>query len=40
MDFTISPELDDLRKRTRAFIDEHVIPLEADAANYSTASLE
>ena len=34
MDFTISPELDDLRQRTRAFIDEHVIPLESDAANY------
>ncbi|MGE3144507.1 MAG: acyl-CoA dehydrogenase family protein [Pseudorhodoplanes sp.] len=34
MDFTISPELDDLRQRTRAFIDEHVIPLESDTANY------
>jgi acyl-CoA dehydrogenase len=34
MDFTISPELEDLRKRTRAFIDEHVIPLESDPANY------
>ena len=34
MDFTISPELDDLRQRTRAFIDEHVIPLESDPANY------
>jgi acyl-CoA dehydrogenase len=34
MDFAISPELDGLRTRTRAFIDEHVIPLEADSANY------
>jgi acyl-CoA dehydrogenase len=34
MDFTISPELEDLRKRTRAFIDDHVIPLEADTGNY------
>ena len=34
MDFTISAELDDLRRRTRAFIDGHVIPLEADPKNY------
>ena len=34
MDFTISPQLDDLRQRTRAFVDEHVIPLESDTANY------
>ena len=34
MDFNISPELDALRLRTRAFIDEHVIPLESDQANY------
>ena len=34
MDFKISPELEDLRLRTRAFVDEHVIPLESDPANY------
>ena len=34
MDFTIPPDVEDLRLRTRAFIDEQVIPLEADAANY------
>lgn len=34
MDFKISPSLEDLRLRTRAFVDEHVIPLESDVANY------
>jgi acyl-CoA dehydrogenase len=34
MDFTLPPEIDDIRKRTRAFIAEHVLPLEADPANY------
>jgi acyl-CoA dehydrogenase len=34
MDFTLPPEIDDIRKRTRAFIGEHVLPLEADPANY------
>jgi acyl-CoA dehydrogenase len=34
MDFTISPELEDLRTRTRAFIDTHVIPLESDPTSY------
>jgi len=34
MHFNISPELDALRLRTRAFIDEHVIPLESDPKNY------
>ncbi|MGZ5828998.1 MAG: acyl-CoA dehydrogenase family protein [Xanthobacteraceae bacterium] len=35
MDFTLSPEIEDIRVRTRAFVDEHVIPLEADPANFS-----
>ena len=35
MDFTISPELDDLRMRLRAFIADEVIPLETDRANYN-----
>jgi len=35
MDFTLSPEIEDLRVRTRAFVDEHVLPLESDAHNFS-----
>src|SRR6202046_1139501 len=35
MDFTLSPEIEDLRVRTRAFVDEHVLPLEADHHNFS-----
>ena len=34
MDFTLPPEIEDIRRRTRAFVDEHVIPLENDRANY------
>lgn len=34
MDFTLSPEIDRLRRRVRAFIAEHVLPLEADRANW------
>jgi acyl-CoA dehydrogenase len=34
MDFTLPPELEDIRRRTRAFIDEHVLPVEADRANW------
>src|SRR6058998_92615 len=34
MDFALSPEIDDIRRRTRAFVEEHVLPLEADRANY------
>src|SRR5277367_4654502 len=35
MDFTLSPEIENLRLRTRAFIEEHVLPLEADPENFS-----
>ena len=35
MDFTLSPEVEDLRLRTRAFIEEHVLPLESDSQNFS-----
>jgi acyl-CoA dehydrogenase len=35
MDFTLSPEIETLRLRTRAFIEEHVLPLEADPKNFS-----
>jgi acyl-CoA dehydrogenase len=35
MDFTLSPEIEALRLKTRAFIEEHVLPLEADPVNFS-----
>src|SRR6185437_12732765 len=35
MDFNLSPEIEDLRLRTRAFVEEHVLPLEKDPANFS-----
>jgi acyl-CoA dehydrogenase len=35
MDFTLSPEIEDLRLRTRAFIETHVLPLERDPENFS-----
>ena len=35
MDFTLSPEIEELRLRTRAFLEEHVLPLEADQENFS-----
>jgi len=35
MDFSLPPEIEDLRLKTRAFIDKEVLPLEADPANFS-----
>jgi acyl-CoA dehydrogenase len=35
MDFSLSPELEDLRQRVGAFVETHVLPLEADPANFS-----
>jgi acyl-CoA dehydrogenase len=35
MDFSLPPELEDLRLRVGAFVDEHVLPLEADPENFS-----
>jgi acyl-CoA dehydrogenase len=35
MDFTLSPEHEAIRLRTRAFIEEHVLPLEKDPANFA-----
>jgi acyl-CoA dehydrogenase len=35
MDFTLSPEIEDLRLRVRAFIEKEVLPLEADPDNFS-----
>ena len=34
MDFTLPPALEDVRLRTRRFVEEHVLPLEADPASY------
>src|SRR5690242_19513736 len=34
MDFTLPPEIEDIRMRTRAFVEEHVLPLEANRGNY------
>ena len=34
MDFTLSPDIEDYRKRVRAFVDAEIIPLEADRGNY------
>jgi acyl-CoA dehydrogenase len=30
LDFTLPPEIEDIRRRTRAFVDQHVLPVEAD----------
>lgn len=35
MDFTLSPEIEDIRLRVHAFVEEHVLPLEADPANFA-----
>jgi acyl-CoA dehydrogenase len=35
MDFSLSPELEDLRQRVGAFVESHVLPLEADPENFS-----
>src|SRR5262249_1802328 len=34
-DFQLAPEIEDLRLRVRAFVEEHVLPLEADPENFS-----
>ncbi|MDP4002281.1 acyl-CoA dehydrogenase family protein [Methylobacterium sp. NEAU K] len=34
MDFTISPRVEDYRARITAFVDAHILPLEADPAAY------
>jgi acyl-CoA dehydrogenase len=34
VDFALSPEIEEVRKRTKAFVAEHILPLEADRANY------
>jgi acyl-CoA dehydrogenase len=34
MDFTLTPEMEEIRQRTRAFVEEHVLPIEAGRENY------
>ena len=34
MDFTVSPRIEEFRSRIAAFVDQKVLPLEADPANY------
>ncbi|TCZ53372.1 acyl-CoA dehydrogenase family protein [Roseicella aquatilis] len=34
MDFALSPEIDEIRQRVRAFVEERIIPLESDPASY------
>ena len=34
MDFTLTPEIDDYRKRYRAFVAEHLLPLESDPQSF------
>ncbi len=34
MDFSLSPEIEDYRRRVREFVAAHILPLEADRANY------
>ena len=35
MDFTLSEDLEALRQRVRSFVDDHVLPVEADRANWN-----
>ncbi len=35
MDFTLPPEIDDLRLRVRSFVADEIMPVEADRANYN-----
>jgi acyl-CoA dehydrogenase len=35
IDFTLPPEIEDLRQRVRAFVEDHVLPLESDRENFS-----
>jgi acyl-CoA dehydrogenase len=34
MDFSLSPEIEDYRRRVRAFVETHILPLEADPASF------
>ena len=34
MDFALSPEIEDYRRRIRAFVEDHIVPVEADPSAY------
>lgn len=34
IDFTLSPQIEDVRQRTHAFVAEHIVPLEGDPGSY------
>jgi acyl-CoA dehydrogenase len=34
VDFSLPPEIEDYRRRVRAFVEAHILPLEADPANF------
>jgi len=34
MDFSLSPEIEDYRRRVRAFVEAHILPLEADPTSF------
>ena len=34
MDFALAPEIEDFRQRTRAFVAEHILPVERERENY------
>jgi acyl-CoA dehydrogenase len=34
MDFTLSPEIEDARRRVRAFVEDRILPLESDPASF------
>lgn len=34
MDFSLPPEIEDYRRRVRAFVEAHILPLEADPASF------
>ncbi len=34
MDYTLSPEIEEIRLAIRAFVAEHVLPIEGDRANF------
>ncbi len=36
IDFSLSPEVEELRLRVRAFVAENILPLEGDRSNYDT----
>lgn len=37
IDFTLDPRLEDIRRRTRYFVDTHILPVEADRAKIGRA---